>query len=55
MTLVAKPGMLYMLEVSPRTEATVAGMFGLGDWPSKQPPMRTAALIKFESSKPFKR
>jgi hypothetical protein len=28
-TLVAKPGMLYTLEVSPRTEAAVAGMFGL--------------------------
>ena len=28
-TLVAKTGMLYTLEVSPRTEAAVAGMFGL--------------------------
>lgn len=28
-TLNAKPGMMYTLEVSPRTEAAVAGMFGL--------------------------
>ncbi len=28
-TLDAKPGMLYALEITPRTEAVVAGMFGL--------------------------
>ena len=28
-TLQAKPGMLYALEISPRSEAVVAGMFGL--------------------------
>jgi len=28
-TLVAKPGMLYTLEISARSEAMVAGMFGL--------------------------
>jgi hypothetical protein len=29
MTLNAKPGMLYTLEVSPRAESVMAGMFGL--------------------------
>jgi hypothetical protein len=29
MTLQAKPGMLYTLEISPRGEAVAAGMFGL--------------------------
>jgi len=51
-TLQAKPGMLYTLEVSPRGEAVAAGMFGLVGMLAEASSTRTAAPSRSASSRP---
>jgi hypothetical protein len=57
MTLVTKPGMLYTLEVSPRTEAAVAGMFGLVGMAVEAAANENGGTyqIRVVDEKPFKR